>query len=78
MGIFIRCKKTFSYLQYIQQTALSLRHRRNLTSVSNVCEAAPMSLSWALNGLNELPEVRFEFLFILIGKSTMAFLTGQL
>ena len=55
MGIFIRCKKTFSYLQYIQQTALSLRHRRNLTSVSNVCEAAPMSLSWAPNGLNELP-----------------------
>ena len=26
-----------------------------------------MSLSWTPNGLNELPEVRFEFLFILIG-----------
>ena len=32
---------------------------------------------WESNGLNELPEVRFEFLFILIGKSTMAFLTDQ-
>ena len=26
-----------------------------------------MSLSWTPNGLNELPEVRFEFLLILIG-----------
>ena len=51
----------------------SLRHRRNLNSVSNVCEAAPISLFWAPNGLNELPE----FPFNLIGKSTMAFLTGQ-
>ena len=45
----------FLCLQYIQQTAVSLHRRRNLTSVSNVCEAAPMSLSWAPNGLNELP-----------------------
>ena len=29
------------------------------------------------NGLNELPEVPFEFPFILIGKLKMAFLTGQ-
>ena len=48
----------------------SLRHRRNLASVSNVCEAASRSLFWA-NGLNELPE----FPFNLIGKSTMAFFT---
>ena len=41
---------------------------RNLTSVSYF---------WALNGLNELPATSFEFPFILIGKSTMAFLTGQ-
>ena len=41
---------------------------RNLTSVSYF---------WAPNGLNELPAARFEFPFILIGKSTMAFLTGQ-
>ena len=50
---------------------------RNLISVSDVCEAAPISLFWVPNGLNELPEERFEFLFILIGQSTMAFLTGQ-
>ena len=36
-----------------------------------------MSLFRAPNGLNELPEERSEFLFILIGKSTVAFLTGQ-
>ena len=69
----------FWCLQYIQQTAVSLCHRHNLTSVSNhgnVCEAAPRFLSWAPNGLSELPEVRLEFLFSLIGQSTMAFLTG--
>ena len=55
----------------------SLRRRRKLTSVSNVCKAAPRSLFCAPNGLNEVPEVRFEFPFILIGKWTMAFLTGQ-
>ena len=50
---------------------------RNLTSVSDVCEGAPISLFWAPTGLNELREERFEFLFILIGQSTMTFLTGQ-
>ena len=55
----------------------SLRCRRNLTPVSNVCEAAPISMFWAPNGLNELPEVRVEFPFILIGKSAMASITGQ-
>ena len=50
----------------------------NLTSVSNDCEAARKSLfDWAPNGLNEFPEVRYEFPFNLIGKSTMTFLTGQ-
>ena len=53
----------------------SLRHRRNLTLISNICEAAPLSLFWAPNGLDELPEERFDFPFILIGKLTMAFLT---
>ena len=43
----------------------SLRRRRNLTSFCNVCEAVPRSLFWAPNGFNELPEVRFEFPFIL-------------
>ena len=56
---------------------LRMRHRRYLTPFSNVCEAAPISLFWALNGLNELPEVRFKFPFNLIGKLIMAFLTGQ-
>ena len=32
---------------------------------------------WAANGLDELPEMCFEFPFILIGKWTMPFLTGQ-
>ena len=32
---------------------------------------------WGPIRLNELPYLRFEFPFNLIGKSTMAFLTGQ-
>ena len=49
----------------------SLRRRRNLTLVSNICEEEPISLFWAPSGLHELP-------FILIGKLTIAFLTGRL
>ena len=46
--------------------------------VRYICEAAPIFLFWAPNGLDELPaEMRFEFPFNLIGKLTMAFLTGQ-
>ena len=37
------------------------------TLISTVCEAAQRSLFWTTNGLNELPEVRFEFPFNLIG-----------
>ena len=55
----------------------SLHRKRNLTPVSNVWEAAPWFMFWTPNGLKEFPEVRFVFPFILIGKSTMAFLTGQ-
>ena len=55
----------------------SLHHRHNLTLVSNVCEAALISWFWASNRLNKLPEVHFEFPFILIDKSTVASLTGQ-
>ena len=45
--------------------AVSLRRRpRNLTSVSNVCKAALISLFWATNVLNKLPEVRSNFLSI--------------
>ena len=36
-------------------------------------QAAPKSLFWAPGGLDELPKVHFEFHFISIGKSTMAF-----
>ena len=54
-----------------------LRRRRNLTPVSNVCQAALKSMHRAPNGLKELPGVRFEFPFNLTGKLTMAFLTGQ-
>ena len=55
----------------------SLHRRRILTSASDICKAAPILLFWATNRLNELPEVGLEFPFILIGKSSMAFLTGQ-
>ena len=59
------------------RTLTNLRYRRHLTPVSKVCEAALIFLFWVPNGLSELPEVHFEFPFILIGKSTMAFLTSQ-
>ena len=49
----------------------------NLTPLSNICEAVPMYLFWTLNGLNEILEMPFEFPFNLIGKSTMALLTGK-
>ena len=45
---------------------ISLCGRHNLTPVSYV---------WAPDRLNNLPETCFQFLFKLIGKSTMAFLT---
>ena len=55
----------------------SLRRRRDLTPVSNVCEATPRCLFSAPNRLKELPEMRFEFPLNVIGKSTMAFSTVQ-
>ena len=54
-----------------------LCRRLKLTPVSDVCEAEAISLLLAPSGLSELPKVRFEFLFNLIGKLTMAHLTGQ-
>ena len=51
----------------------SLCRRRNLTSVSNFWEEAPISLFWAPNGHYESPEVHLEFPFILIGKSKALF-----
>ena len=55
----------------------SLHCRSNLIPISNICEAVPKSLFRAPNRLNELPQMSFEFPFILIGKSTMAFLIQQ-
>ena len=54
----------------------SLRHRCNLTLASDVCEAALRSGPPTYFRC-ELPEVRFEFPFKLISKSTMAFLTSK-
>ena len=48
----------------------SLRRRSNLTPCSKVYKASPKSLFWTPNGLpeiTELPEMRFEFAFNLIG-----------
>ena len=64
MWLFIFCKKNYFLFN-------------TFSNHGNVCEAAQISLARAPNELNKLPEVRFEFLFILIGKSTMAFSTGQ-
>ena len=60
-----------------RQDHVSLRPRCNLTLVSNVCETGSITLFWTPFGLNELSKMRLESPFNLIGKSTMAFLTGQ-
>ena len=72
-----RCKRVYDNLSIRGYRRGSLRRRRNLTLVSNVCETVPISLFWVPNGLNELPEVRFEFLFNLIARSTIALISGQ-
>ena len=43
----------------------------NFNLVSNICEVVPISLFWALNGLNELPEIHFVFPFNVTDKLTM-------
>lgn len=56
----------------------SLHHRSNLTLVSNVCQAALISLFWALTDSTNYWEcIICEFPLILIGKQTMEFLTDQ-
>lgn len=55
----------------------TLRREHNLALLSNIYEAAPISLFWAPNGVNELPEMRFAFPLVLTGQWSMAFLTGQ-
>ena len=66
IGLHIVCYHSKSLSNQIVER--SLRRRGNLTSVGNVCEAELISL---FRATNELPEVRFEFPFILIGKLTM-------
>ena len=41
----------------------SLRHRRNLTPFSKVCEASPKSLFWAPNGIPEITGNAFRICF---------------
>ena len=65
------CERKF----YARTKVKNTRHWKS--TLSNVCEAAPIFLFCAPNGPNELLEVRFEFSFVLIGKSTMVFSTGQ-
>ena len=55
----------------------SLKRRRNLTPVSNVCKAAVRSFFWTPTGFKELPKVCFELPFNMIGELAMASLTGQ-
>ena len=58
---------------------LILYRRQNLTPISNIREAAPRSLLWDPNGLNEFLEACFEFPFSLIGKSTIGpFIWGKI
>ena len=51
----------------------SLRRRRYLTRVSDVCEAVLMTLFWAPNGPNKLPEMRLDFPSNLIGQLNSGF-----
>ena len=60
------CSKEGGFFS-VSSTLRSLRRRRNLSPVSNVCEAAKRSLFWTPNGLNEQADVRFQFPFNLIG-----------
>ena len=67
---------TASLFQTSSQVRLHCRCNLNLV-ISNVCKTALIFQFWAADGLNELPEMRFEFPLNLIAKLTMAFLTGQ-
>ena len=63
----VHCCRFHGHRPFIVLTGIhnydNLSHRRNLTPVSNVCEASPRSLFWTSYGLNELPEVRFRISF---------------
>ena len=83
------CNVNFTSVPYVKNETttaptttygmFSLRGRSNLTSAtySCVCKAVLRSLVWEPNRRDKSPEVCFKFLFNLIGKLTVAFLTGQ-
>ena len=48
-----RLSKNFHFIFRKDRMIYSLLLRRNLTSVSHICKAAPITLLWAPNGLNE-------------------------
>ena len=55
----------------------SLRCRRKLTRIVTSAQQRRDPCFWVLHGLKGLPEMRFKFPSNLIGKSKMAFFTGQ-
>ena len=54
-------KTTFKSRVSINNVLVVVARVPDVTPASNVCEVAPRPLFWALDGLNELPEVRFDF-----------------
>ena len=47
---------------------LSLLRKRIQAPASNVCKVTQNSLFWVFNGLNESPELRVKFSFIMTSK----------
>ena len=54
-------KTTFKSRVSVNYVLVVVARVADITPVSNVCEEAPRALFLALDGLNELPEVRFDF-----------------
>ena len=74
--LFVQWRLLFLFPSDRLYKALSLasvRHGRSLTSVSDVCKAATLSLFLVPNGLNELLEVLFEFSFDLMSQLNSGF-----
>ena len=64
------CIRTTGMVCHLHMVSLLCRFNLTLVSNTNIHVLG-------LNGLNELPGALFEFHFILIGKMTVAFSTGQ-
>ena len=54
-------KTTFNSSVSINYVLVVVTRVPDVTPASNVCEVAPRPLFWAIDGLYELPEVRFDF-----------------